>query len=94
MAIAQELVDAAGAAALRGFTRQADRADQDARDMGSLLMFDHRSLSAAICREVCMAPDPATIADFNTTSHVPTPQPYIAPNVYNPQGGPPGQTPK
>jgi hypothetical protein len=94
MAIDQAIIDAAGTASLRGFTRQADRADQDARDMGSVLMADHRSLTAAVVREIALSPDPGAVADFNTVSHVPTPQPFVAPNFVNPQGGPPAQTPK
>jgi hypothetical protein len=93
MAIDQTIIDNLGAATLRGVLRQSDLADQASRDMSSLLMFDHRSLSAAIAREVAEAPDPGAIADFNSVSHVPTAQPFVSPNVYSPTGGPPGQTP-
>lgn len=94
MAIDQTIIDNLGAATLRGVLRSTDFSDQAARDMASLLMFDHRCLSAMNAREIGMGADPATVADFNTVSHVPTAQPYVSPNFVNPQGGPPASTPK
>lgn len=48
--------------------------------------FDMRALGGAIARELVQADDPQTIAGLNTTSHVPTPQPYVAPNFVTPTG--------
>jgi hypothetical protein len=84
MAIDQTVIDNLGAATLRGVLRSTDFSDQIARDNASLLLFDHRSLSAAIAREVAMAADPGAVADLNTVSHVPTPQPFVAPNIVAP----------
>jgi hypothetical protein len=72
MAIDQALIDNLGAATLRGVLRQSDQADQAARDNAQYMMFDQRSLGAAIAREVAQAPDPATFADFNTAARIPT----------------------
>lgn len=94
MAIDQTIIDHLGAATLRGVLRQADLSDQSGRDMSSLLMFDHRCLSAAIAREIAQADDPQTFGTLNAASHVPTAQPFVAPNFVNPQGGPPATAPK
>ena len=40
---------------------------------------DNRMIGAGVFRLIAQASDPSTYADFNTSSHVPVPQPYIAP---------------
>jgi hypothetical protein len=57
--------------ALRGVSRQSDQADQANRDSASLLLFDHRSLSAAVAREVAMAPNSQDVANLNTAIRTP-----------------------
>jgi hypothetical protein len=37
---------------------------------------------------------PTKVADLNTASHVPTPQPYVVPNFVSPVVGTTGATPK
>jgi hypothetical protein len=47
---------------------------------------DMRGIGAAVFRELCQSGDPATVMDYNTASHVPTAQPYVAPNFIQPTG--------
>ena len=72
MALDPTIVEQFEMNALRGMTRQSDLADQAGRDAASVLLFDHRSLSAAIAREVAMAADPATAMDYNTAARTPS----------------------
>jgi hypothetical protein len=55
---------------------------------------DMRAVGAGVFRLIAQSSDPSTYADYQTSSHVPTAQPYIAPNFVNPAGGPPAVQPK
>ena len=55
--------------------RQSDGAQEDNRVFGY-------NLTAMLMR----AGDPGQVADFNSTSHVPTPQPFVVPNFLTPTG--------
>ncbi len=48
--------------------------------------FDMRTVGAGVFRLIAQASDPSTYADYQTASHVPTAQPYIAPNFIQPTG--------
>lgn len=46
---------------------------------------DMRGIGAAVFRELCQSGDPANVMDYNTASHAPGAQPYVAPGyVPNP----------
>jgi hypothetical protein len=45
---------------------------------------DMRSIGAGVFRLIAQASDPSTYADYQTASHVPTPQPYVVPNFVSP----------
>jgi hypothetical protein len=60
---------------LLAIARQRDGAQEDNRVLGY-------NLTAMLMR----AGDPGQIADFNTTSHVPTAQPFVVPNFLTPTG--------
>jgi hypothetical protein len=90
----QAVTDALAAAAARGVLAQTEDAAQAMARQRDGAAFDMRALGGAIARELVQADDPQTIAGLNTTSHVPTPQPYVAPNFVSPQGGPPATAPK
>jgi len=47
---------------------------------------DMRGIGAAVFRELCQSGDPTSYADYQTASHVPSVQPYIAPNFITPNG--------
>lgn len=72
MALDPALVDQLSLNSLRGITRQSDLADQMGRDNASLLVFDQRSLSAAIAREVAMAPNSQDVMNQNTAARTPS----------------------
>jgi hypothetical protein len=93
MALDPAVVDAYGGSLLRGFNRQQDLADQLGRDSYQLLMFDHRSLSAAIAREVAMAPNSQEVANLNTAIRTPSTVDHFAlSGGFSPPGAPAGAT--
>ncbi len=47
---------------------------------------DNRAIGAGVFRLIAQASDPSTYADYQTASHVPTPQPYVVPNFVTPTG--------
>lgn len=72
MALDPAVVDAYSGSTLRGFSRQQDWSDQTARDMHDVMMADHRCLTAAIAREVAMAPNSQDVMNQNTAARTPT----------------------
>ena len=49
---------------------------------------DNRVIGAVLTRMLIQGGDPSNYADMQTASHVPTAQPYIAPNFITPAGNP------
>lgn len=47
---------------------------------------DNRGMTAAVFTALAQADDPETVADLNTASHAPTPQPFVVPNFVTPTG--------
>ena len=74
MAFAQ-MTQANAAEQAQAVARQRDGAAEDMRGIG-----------AGVFRLIAQASDPSTYADLQTSSHVPTPQPYVVPNFITPNG--------
>lgn len=51
---------------------------------------DHRVVQGVMTRMLIQTGDPSNYADFQSASHVPTPQPYVVPNFVQPTGKPVG----
>lgn len=65
---------------------QAHRAGRQS-DASAALM---QGLSAAVFGVLTQAQTPGNVADLNTASHVPVPQPWVVPNFIQPTGKPVG----
>lgn len=80
--VAKQMAAAWGNAIMRQNDEQTARigrqSDAAAQDM--------RGLTAGVFRLIAQASDPSTYADLQTSSHVPTPQPYVVPNFVTPNG--------
>ena len=59
-----------------------------------MALADQRTITAYVMNQAAGAGVPELTGGLNTASHIPTSQPYVAPNFVNPQGGPPATTPK
>lgn len=85
--MAIDMTDPFQVAAGRSVLRQSDLADQIGRDNHSLLLADHRSITAMVAREIGEAPTAQDSAALNTAARTPTTLDHYALGAGWPSGG-------